>query len=253
MKTAFDAFLNFFKDHWKLMLEALLVLLGGPLGAIVAAFLQWHKQILAGLEAALSAIKAAWTAAWNAIKAAGEAVWDALKTAAEAVWNAIKSALSTAMNAIKTVWSDGWNAVKAAGQAIWNGITAAARALISVFTGIGKDIIMGLVHGIEGAAGAVYAAIKKVANTVKNFFTSIIPHGSDSPLFIEYGAGMMTGLTTGINQNAMKPVGAIGAAASSIVSTANSVVNNLSINYGGSPAQPLQDIHLLQALAVRGT
>ncbi len=77
------------------------------------------------------------------------------------------------------------------------GLSAAGRWLLS----IGKDIVMGLVHGIESMAMAPVHAIEHAAHGIIGAAKSVLSIFSPSQVFADMGKSTMEGLAKGINEN----------------------------------------------------
>jgi phage-related protein len=121
----------------------------------------------------------------------------------------IKGIVSGAWNLIKDIFSGAWNAIK-------SGVTAGLSAIVDFFRNLpgsilhvigdigswllqaGKDLIMGLVHGIENAAGAAWDAVKKGLGGLVSGAKHLLGIGSPSKVFASIGGFMMAGLTRGI-------------------------------------------------------
>jgi phage-related protein len=189
------------------------------------------------IKAITAAIKGDWSGAWNAIKDIASTVWNAIKTVisngANAVktvvsnaWNAIKSVTSSVFNAIKGVASSVWNGIKGAVTSVvngmktaitntWNGIKSATSAAFNAVKGlitrplqsinlfgIGKNIISGLINGINSMFGAIGSAIGNVASKITDGIKGLLRIGSPSRVMRDQvGKWIPAGIAVGMERN----------------------------------------------------
>lgn len=93
---------------------------------------------------------------------------------------------------------------------------------------IGKDIIQGLIHGIENMAGAVEDKVKSVANGIKNVAKKILGIFSPSKVFDEeIGQQITAGLASGIDKGSDNAVKSTTQMTSKVVGAGNSALKNV--------------------------
>ncbi|WP_189764625.1 phage tail tape measure protein [Streptomyces xanthochromogenes] len=196
LKTAFAATINFFVSIW---------------------------------QTVSSALAGAWSTAWNAIKAVASVVWNAIKSAIANAIMAIYTAVQSRINELRSMWNSALNSIKSIASSAWNSIRStitnainsarqavqtAVAGILNLITGIqgkvmgalrgagswlvsaGRDIINGLLNGIESAFG-------KVQSTLSHL-TSLLPSWKGPPArdrVLLHGAGQMIieGLVNGMN------------------------------------------------------
>lgn len=150
--------------------------------------------IVATNVAGAAASAAAWIAA-NAVMTAGIVLLVAAVVAA--VYEIIKH-----WNGIAHFFSSLWHTVEAATVQIWDAIVNFFSQLPAKMLNIGRQIVMGLVHGIESAAGAVASAVKKVAGGVLGVFHKVLGIFSPSRETQLMGTQLMQGLSMGMQTEA---------------------------------------------------
>lgn len=110
-------------------------------------------------------------------------------------WDSVVNAFKNVGNAI----ASGASALRGAVVGAFNSVKDALGNLIDSFTGIGKQIIYGLVNGIRSVANLPMEAIKGIGNGLVNTFKSLFRIGSPSKLFADYGKNIVQGLSNGID------------------------------------------------------
>ncbi|MDI6908634.1 hypothetical protein [Nocardioides sp.] len=190
--VAVDFVVKFVKKHW----PKLLVILTGPIGlAVVLIIKHWSK------------IKAATRAAWSVIRAVvGKAV------------AVVKAIVTTEIRVVRTIITGAWNVVKTATKAAWtafkNIITTQVRLAVAVVRGIkdkvsavfsgaldwlvdaGKNIIRGLISGIDSMIGAVKDKLGKLTDLIPDIKG---PPAKDRRLLRPAGQMIIEGLIDGID------------------------------------------------------
>ena len=98
----------------------------------------------------------------------------------------------------------------------------------SLLYGAGRDLVQGLIKGIEDAAGAAVNAVKKVGSDIVNAAKSVLKVFSPSQVFADIGANVVLGMAQGISDNADTAVQATNQMATGVVSAGS--VNPISSN-----------------------
>jgi phage-related protein len=182
LKVAKDA-ITWVADHWKLLAAGLLVILG-PIGIVVAAFLLFHKQILAIIKDVVKVftdlpgeLQAVFKDALTWLEQAGKDIVNGLWNGVKAIWTLLDAAWHSWVQGVKDIFKDAGSWLVGAGSAIvnglWSGLTGAWNAVSgwlggmggrvigaigaagSWLLGTGGAVISGLYNGITGAIGSV--------------------------------------------------------------------------------------------------
>ena len=153
------------------------------------------------------AIKGIISTAWNSIKTTTSNIWNGIKTTIANIINGVKSTISNVINSIKSFMSGAWGKIKSDTFNAWNAVKTSITNLIKgAYEGVkkwignalntvkelpgkikdffadsgswlvdaGKNIIQGLINGIDSMGNALINKAKSIAdgfiNGVKNFF-----------------------------------------------------------------------------------
>lgn len=152
------------------------------------------------ITSVLNGIKSTWNSVWNGIKSLASSTWNAIKSVVTSGINAVKSVITSVMNGVKSVISNVWNNIKSIFR---NGANAMRSILQGVnLISIGRNIIQGLVNGINGAMGAVRNAVSKIADAIPSGIKKFLHIGSPSRLMRdEVGQWIPAGIAVGMEQN----------------------------------------------------
>ncbi|EGL0604098.1 phage tail tape measure protein [Salmonella enterica] len=116
-------------------------------------------------------------------------------------WNDIKTALSGGIGGISALiinWSPLGLFYKVfAGVMKWFGVDLPAN-----FTDFGRNIINGLVSGIQNTWETTKQTISDLGDNIKDWFKEKLGIHSPSRVFMDYGDNIVQGLTIGINRSA---------------------------------------------------
>lgn len=134
-------------------------------------------------------------------------------------WQPIKAFFGDLWTNIKTFFNSGIGNITAtilnwsplglfykvfAGVLSWFGID-----LPNNFTEFGKNIINGLVNGINQAWESAKQTVSELGDSVKNWFTEKLGIHSPSRVFMGYGENTVDGLVIGVAKSAMKAANAV--------------------------------------------
>lgn len=156
---------------WKLATEGMtiaqralnLVMKANPIGLVIS--------LIAGLVTAFvilwnksDAFRNFWINLWENVKKITQKAWTALTNGAKSAWNGIKSVFSKVGSFFSDTFSKAWSKVKAifsAGGKIFAGIK---DGIASAF----KNIVNGLIGGINKVVSVPFNAINKMLNKIRN-------------------------------------------------------------------------------------
>jgi hypothetical protein len=136
---------------------------------------------------ALGALKAGWSASWKAIKDSAAAAFGAIPGAIAWVWGRLKEAASTTISQLLGLISG-----------LPGRIRVAAGNFGSILWDIGRQIIQGLINGIQSLAGGVGDTIKGIINSIPDAAKSLLHINSPSLVMAEIGKGVPEGLVMGM-------------------------------------------------------
>ena len=185
----------------------------------VATVLKGAFQIIEGLfQVVSSALRGDWSGLWNGIK----------KIVSGAI-SVVKGIVSQGFNVVRTVTSAAWNAMKAVVARAWDGIenavssgiqtllitirllpgkiTGALGSLGSLLYNAGKDIIQGLLNGIDSMIGSVKSKLGGLTDLIPKVKG---PPKRDKVLLYKNGRLIMKGLVRGLDDGSEEVKGTLG-------------------------------------------
>ncbi|MGW7424429.1 phage tail tape measure protein [Streptomyces sp. NPDC054813] len=225
--SVWNAISAFFRKWWPL----LLVIFATPIAILIGVWNRTHTAMASVARAVWNSIASFFASIWNAIKAVASAVWSAIQFAVitpmqalwadlKALWNTVKGWLAGAWSGIRSIASHAWALIKAAminpissaAKAIWGYMTQVGTAINSKLTSawntaknwgskfltVGRNIVMGIVHGVEGQASALFGSLKSLAGSALSAAKNVLGIHSPSRRFAEIGAYIGAGLIQGL-------------------------------------------------------
>lgn len=218
---------------WNAIKSAVTSVMESLKSAIAAS---WNA-IKSAVTSAVNVIKSVVTSVWNAIKSTVTNVMNGIKTAVTSAWNAIKSTITSVMSAISSAVSSAWSAitsaVSSAVSAILSTVTSKFSSLVSAvssamsnvvstiksmwgqaqsflssidLTGIGRNIMQGLLNGISAVGETVIAKAKSIASSVAGAIKGALNIHSPSRVTTYLGEMTGIGLANGITNKTRKAV-----------------------------------------------
>jgi TP901 family phage tail tape measure protein len=252
--TVWNAIKSFFKKWWPL----LVIIFALPIAILIGIWNRWHTQMANFAKTVWNGIKSFFHSVWNGIKDAASVVWAAIEIAVinpmvsvwnelKSLWNTIKGWLHTAWSAIRSVAATVWASIKTAMinpvMAVWKTISSYMGKVASVindkltsawntakgwgskFLTIGKDIVMGIVHGVENAAGSLFGSLKGLAHNALDAAKSALHINSPSLLFADHvGRGISEGIAKGVDDHAHLAHTSVANVANGLITTASQVL-----------------------------
>lgn len=185
------------------------------------------------VSVSIAAIKSAWNSAWNAVKSVASSVWNSIVSNVSGAINSVRSVVSSGVNAVRSAVSSAFNTARSIASSVWNSIrsvissamssarSAVSSAVSSIgsalssikgrvmgalagaagwLIGAGRDIIRGLLSGLNSMAGAVAARARQIASSAVSAAKNALGIGSPSKVFRQIGRdtgrGFIIGLTS---------------------------------------------------------
>ena len=171
----------------------------------------------------MNAIRTVITTIWNTIKNTVTSVLNAIRNAVSSVFHGIISAVSGAMGTMLNAVQSGFSNVKGfitglAGQAFY----------------WGRDMIMGIVRGIQSCISAVSNAVCNVANTIRRVLHFSVPDEGPLTDYESWMPDFMKGLASGIEKSKGMVAKAMDGVASDMVLNPNVSTEQMSAGYAGT-------------------
>jgi phage-related protein len=211
---------KFFASAWQVAVRAagavITWFVNGPLAFIkqqIAAFTKWWQQtkaawsIISGLiraawdliypfiKVGLDVLTATWTTAWDLVRDVVRTVWDTMAAIIRTVLAEMRDAIAVILDVITGHWSAAWQNLKKLASDAIHGVLSIVGALlggfVSTMVDLGRNLILGFIHGIEDMAGAVASAAENIAKSAISAVKSAL--GSLSPSKKAHYEGQMFG------------------------------------------------------------
>ena len=210
------------------------------------------------ISSVLSAIWNVISSIWNSISGTISSVMNAIFSVVSSIWNQISSAVSNVLNAIQSVVSNIWNSIKSTifnvmqsisstVSSIWDNIRSAVsdkisgiqstiqngfdaavgyiRGLASDAWNWGRDIIQGIIDGIQSAIGWLADCVTNVADTIRDFLHFSVPDKGPLTDYESWMPDFMKGLADGIDKSKKYVEKAVGSVAKAMQLTMDSDLN----------------------------
>ena len=188
------------------------------------------------ISSVLSAIWNVVSSIWNRISSAVSNVLNAIRSVVSSVWNSIKSTISNVMQSISSTVSSIWDNIRSAvsdkisgiKSSIQNGFDAAVgyiKGLASDAWNWGRDIIQGIIDGIQSAIGWLADCVTNVADTIRDFLHFSVPDKGPLTDYESWMPDFMKGLAEGIDKSKKYVEKAVGGVAKAMQLTMDSDLN----------------------------
>jgi phage-related protein len=230
--AVWNGIIAFFRKWWPLLLVIFLPVVA----AVISIWNHFHKQIIGTAVAVWSAVASFFVAVWKSIVNTAKAAWLLFQVCIVRPVQAVWAFLQPAIHSVESFLSGAWHAILAVGSAVWNSLKTAIinpiqqawTALVGIggkiisaisgafhsalnavadvgswFLNIGDSIVMGIIHGIEGAAGALFDTLKNLAGNALNAAKNFLGINSPSKVFADHvGMAIPEGIAKGVNDHA---------------------------------------------------
>lgn len=183
---------------------------------VLSALLQVVRggfQILQGLFRTVAAVlKGDWSGAWDGIKQIVSGAGQVIVGLVKGAFALVRGAFSALGDIIGSLARSGWTAVvetfgKGATDALNKvkelpgKIRGAFSGAITMLSGIGSDIVQGLVNGIQSAAGRVLDAAQSLVDNIPGPIRKLMGIASPSKVMAEIGRFIGAGLVKGLSDS----------------------------------------------------
>ena len=195
----------------------------------------WNS-ISVTISSVMNAIFSVVSSIWNQISSAVSNVLNAIRSVVSNIWNSIKSTISNVMQSISSTVSSIWGNIRSAvsdkisgiKSTIQNGFDAAVgyiKGLASDAWNWGRDIIQGIIDGIQSAIGWLADCVTNVADTIRDFLHFSVPDKGPLTDYESWMPDFMKGLADGIDKSKKYVEKAVGGVAKAMQLTMDSDLN----------------------------
>lgn len=256
--TTLEPLITAFGYLFQTIFEAIQIIVGRVMDWISEKISAIWNAIVAFLTPILKGIQTTFETIWNSISGTISSVMNAIFSVVSSIWNQISSAVSNVLNAIQSVVSNIWNSIKSTisnvmqsisstVSSIWNNIRSAVsdkisgikstiqngfdaavgyiRGLASDAWNWGRDIIQGIIDGIQSAIGWLADCVTNVADTIRDFLHFSVPDKGPLTDYESWMPDFMKGLADGIDKSKKYVEKAVGGVAKAMQLTMDSDLN----------------------------
>ena len=200
---------------WTAANTVMMLGIGALIAVVVVAVIEIIKH-WRGLVTGLKAI-------WHAVEIAAIAVWDYVKKHWQGALVVLAGVVMGPVGALVVWLAEHWHTVLHDAMSVWDTVVGFLKgvgtSIVGAFKGVGtwlydagSQLIMGLVHGIAGAAHLAVSAVLGIAKSIWHGVTSFFGIKSPSTVFAMVGTNLMLGLAQGVTGAARVPQGAMAGA-----------------------------------------
>lgn len=182
---------------------------------------------------------------WHTLSDWLTSAWHGIENVAGVVWSAIKTAI---INPITSAWHTITSIVGKIGSALGDGIKGAWNTVsgwVDKFWDVGSNIVWGIIHGVENAAGSLFDSLKNLAGNALDAAKSFLGINSPSKVFADHvGMAIPEGIAKGVTDHAHlahMAVGSLAGALSAQTVSVGTAGGGFGGGYGGGQygGQPL--------------
>jgi phage-related protein len=235
IKNIFFTALDYVKKITQSIMSEVSSFIGDKLNEIKQWWSENGAAVMEVVKFVWSGILANITMVLGLIKAVFQVVWPVIVGAVQIAWATIKAIISVALDLIlgaiqffsKLFTGDvsgAMNTVKDIFSRIWKDIVASFKGID--LAEIGKNILQGLINGINSMVGAVKKAALGVANAIPEKIKSFLGIHSPSRVLMELGGYVGEGFKIGIDDQ----IKAVNLASQDMASAAIPQVNGTQAN-----------------------
>jgi phage-related protein len=192
-------------SHWNTIKSDATKVWDAIVGFLKAAWDTISSRAVRGVERIVGFVKHG----WDTVSSDTRAVWDAIIGFIKNAWDTISSRAIRGVERIAGFIRNGWDTVSSDTRSVWDSIVGFLRGIpgdiMGIFSGAGswlfnagKNVVLGLAHGITSMAGAVTGAISHVVHGVTSIAHKILGILSPSTVFADIGRNVVQGFANGI-------------------------------------------------------
>jgi TP901 family phage tail tape measure protein len=154
------------------------------------------------IKAGLTVLEATWKVTWDVISGTVRTVWSLIGQIIHMTIQMILGVVSVGLDLLTGHWSQAGHDLEKLTSTMFSDVIRIIKTAVSGFGSMllqaGKDLISGLIHGIESMLGAAVGAIEHISNGIVSAAKDILKIFSPSKVMedigIQVGAGLVKGL-----------------------------------------------------------
>ncbi|HMV53625.1 MAG TPA: phage tail tape measure protein [Rhodocyclaceae bacterium] len=208
-----------FIGPWRLLIMLIMLLVSAPAQAAQA----WKKVV-------------PWfTGLWARIKA----TWDGFWSGARLTWTLAAAELRQTWDGIKSWFATLWSAVRTSAIAQWDALVAYLAALPERMLAIGRDIVDGIIRGIQEKWQALKDMIGSIGDILPAWLREKLDTHSPSRVFAAIGGDLLAGLGVGMDGQQAPLLAQVGELAKRLAQAgAGIAIGTAPLSAGALPALP---------------
>jgi phage-related protein len=164
---------------------------------VTAVFKVQMAFVIASIKVGLNIIESAWRLTWDLVKNVFLTVWHLIRDIVVGIVQQIQHTILFFLYLIEGHWSAAWHQLQMAASAgmhmILNIIKDVTSGFFHLLYDAGRDIIRGLISGVESMIGQVWNLIKSIGSGISHAFSAVLHIFSPSQVFYEHGRNTMLG------------------------------------------------------------
>lgn len=214
------------------------LIVGGLTDAGIAIYQNWDK-ITASLDKASESLKnwfvsvgEWWNEKWKGFSTNFQTAWESLPGFVRHPIQALDQAsagLKQWFVGVGVWWDEKWKGFKANWDNAWNSLVDTLKALPKKFLDYGKNIVQGLIDGINKGIESAKKSVSGLAKAILDKFTTDTGIHSPSKVFKGYGGYIVEGLANGISAAKDLAVNAIQSVSDAVKNIGSQLADD---NYG---------------------
>lgn len=170
---------------------------------LITGIINTALDVIQGIiQVATDVFEGKWSKAWDDIKKAASNIWHDIYNAGKAIFGEIVEMIVGAAKSIGVGFVNGLlSMLKGVGGAlgdIYHAVVKFFKDAGSWLYDIGKDIVQGLINGVESLVGSVINIAKSLGSKISGAFKSVLSIFSPSRVFFSHGQNIVQGLIGGI-------------------------------------------------------
>jgi TP901 family phage tail tape measure protein len=208
----FGAISGFISDH-----SAVIQTVLSTAWTIISGLITSALEIIKGvLQTALAVFQGDWSGAWTAILGLTETINGQILGVVTALLETMANAFGSSLKEIAQVWSHNFLA-----------LVDIVTGMVGKFVSAGAAIIDGVISGVKSRAGALFSALKDLANDALEAAKSAINMGSPARKAYPIGKAMPDGMVVGVQQGAGELLAAMAGIAADALSAAKGELDGM--------------------------
>lgn len=232
--NTFNTIKNFIQNNWQTILAVML----GLLPLLVFAVVKNFDKIKSFISNTLTTVKNIVVNKWQEVVAVTRNKINSVKNTVTSGFQSAVNTVSSKMNAFGGVVSSGIGRVLQFFRDFPAKMVASLGNTGELLLQAGKDIINGLLNGINNAKDAVLNKIGEIGGSIKDKFANVLSIFSPSRVFEGFGENIVQGLVDGLENLADTAVRTVADLATSVSDQDFNVSPTITPTIGGIGALP---------------